>query len=102
MINWDDELVQAIGRRRSVIVIGAGVSRNSINHNGKSPATWEEFLRAASNDLGNPPLLIKLIEQKDYLTACEVIKKRLKPDDFIASIQKEYQKPGYLRSCLKT
>ncbi len=98
MICWDDELVQAIGRRRSVIVIGAGVSRNSTNHDGKRPATWEEFLRAASNVLGNPPLLIKLIEQKDYLTACEVIKKRLKPDDFIASIQKEYQKPGYLKA----
>ncbi|WP_374087048.1 SIR2 family protein [Methylomicrobium lacus] len=98
MISWDDELVQTIGRRRSVIVLGAGVSRNSTNCHGKRPATWEEFLRTASVGLGNPPLLVKLIEQKDYLTACELIKKRLKPDEFIASIQKEYQRPGYRKA----
>lgn len=98
MISWDDDLVQAIGRRRSVIVLGAGVSRNSTNSHGKRPATWEEFLLAASARLGQPPLLEKLIKQKDYLTACEIIKKRLKPDDFIASIQKEYQKPGYRKA----
>jgi hypothetical protein len=44
MIEWDSELVQAIARRRCVVVLGAGVSRNSINNAGKIPDTWEEFL----------------------------------------------------------
>jgi len=95
MITWDDELIQAIGRRRCVIVIGSGVSRNSTNTVGKRPATWEVFLKDATQQLGNPVLLTDLIAQKDYLTACEVIKKKLTPHNFLKLIQKEYQQPGY-------
>lgn len=96
MIAWDDELIQAIGRRRSVIVIGSGVSKNSTNASGKRPATWEDFLKDATKQLGDPPLLTGLIAQKDYLTACELIKNKLTPHVFLKLIQKEYQQPGYI------
>jgi len=95
MITWDDDLVQAIGRRRSVIVIGSGVSRNSSNTDGKRPETWEEFLRAASKQIGDPPPLLELIAQRDYLTACDIIKRNIGPHDFLTLIRKEYQQPGY-------
>ena len=96
MISWDDDLVQAIGRRRSVVVIGSGVSRNSANAHGKSPETWERFLKAASNQIGDPPPLLDLIQQKDFLTACDIIKKKLGQQDFLLLIRKEYQQPGYI------
>ena len=75
MINWDDALIEAIGRRRSVIVIGSGISRNSKNIHGKRPETWENFLKSAAKSIGNPVSVTALINQRDYLTACDVIKK---------------------------
>lgn len=96
MIVWDEALVQAIGRRRSVIVIGSGVSRNSINKEGKRPPTWEEFLKSASTKLDKPEIVERLIAQKDYLTACEIIKRKLSQDRFVTLVQDEYQRPGYV------
>lgn len=98
MISWDDEVVGAIARRRSVIMIGSGVSKNSINAAGRRPASWEDFLRSASSALGNPKVIVDLIDQRDYLTACELIKQRLSADRFTSLIQSEYQQPGYQKA----
>ncbi|WP_186090841.1 SIR2 family protein [Burkholderia gladioli] len=95
MITWDNDLINAIARRRSVIVIGSGVSKNSTNAAGKRPASWEEFLKEASNSLGNPPVVDDLIANRDFLTACEIIKRRLSTDVFVSRVQAEYQQPGY-------
>ncbi|MEJ8811835.1 SIR2 family protein [Variovorax ureilyticus] len=95
MISWDPEVVQSIGRRRSVIMIGSGVSRNSVNRDGKRPPTWEGFLREASKSLGSPPQIEKLIDQRDYLTACEIVKRKMARDGFISLVQREYQQAGY-------
>lgn len=96
MIQWDDEIVSAIARRRSVIMIGSGVSRNSTNAAGKRPDTWVDFLNKASERAGNPRVVLELIQQRDYLTACEIIKNRLGVDVFIGLVQSEYQRPGYI------
>jgi hypothetical protein len=98
MISWDEEIIRAIARRRSVIMIGSGVSKNSTNAAGRRPASWEEFLQNASNSLQNPPILEALIRQKDFLTACEIIKRRLTADAFGALVQAEYQQPGYQKA----
>lgn len=95
MINWDEEIIQAIGRRRSVIVIGAGISKNSQNAQGRRPANWEEFLIKAAATIDNPEPIKSLITRKDFLTACELIKKKVSRDGFIKLVQDEYQKPGY-------
>lgn len=98
MIEWNEDIVQAIGRRRCVIVLGAGVSRNSKNKDGKRPATWEEFLKNCSESLGNPNHIDELINKKDFLTACELIKKKLTADNFTTLVQKEYQSAGYFHA----
>jgi hypothetical protein len=95
MIEWDSELVQAIARRRCVVVLGAGVSRNSINNAGKIPDTWEEFLRKCTAELDDADHISGLIAIKDYLTACELIKDKMTPDRFINRVQQEYQRSGY-------
>lgn len=92
---WPAELIQALGRRRCVIVIGSGVSRNSVNNEGKRPASWEEFLLQCADQLNNPPYISSLIAQKDYLTACELIKNELTSDRFIDLVQMEYQRAAY-------
>lgn len=95
MIAWSDELVSAVARRRSVIMIGSGVSRNSTNAEGRRPATWVDFLKSASEKTGSPQVVTDLIDQRDYLTACELIKKKLGDDEFVNLVQAEYQRPGY-------
>lgn len=44
-MNWPDNLVDAIARRKCVLFLGSGISANSCNEDGKHPATWEAFLR---------------------------------------------------------
>lgn len=95
MIQWNEEIISAISRRRSVIMIGSGVSRNSTNHIGRRPATWVDFLNDASQRIPNPDIVISLIQQKDYLTACEIIKRKIGDDEFIKLVQQEFQRPGY-------
>lgn len=95
MIEWGDELVEAVARRRCVIVIGAGVSRNSVNGNGKRPATWEDFLNNCADEIEDDECIRSLLDKKDFLTACEVIKDKITHDGLIDKVQREYQREGY-------
>jgi hypothetical protein len=98
MIDWDKELVAAIGRRRSVIVIGSGVSKNSADKNGVRPMTWEEFLYSCADKCGNPAHVLELISKKDYLTSCEIIKDILNRDDrdsFSRLVEATFMAPGF-------
>lgn len=95
MIAWDTEVVKAIARRRSVLMVGSGVSRNSVNKSGKRPPTWEGFLKDASKLVGSPAHIEDLIAQRDFLTACELLKRKIKNDVFVSLVQREYQQAGY-------
>ncbi|EGT4384304.1 SIR2 family protein, partial [Cronobacter malonaticus] len=95
MISWPDPLIKALARRRCVIMIGAGISKNSFNEHGKSPATWEEFLKECLNGIKDKDCITQLINQKDYLSACEIIKDKLTLDVFVDKVQAEYQRAGY-------
>lgn len=95
MINWDTELIDSLARRRCVIVIGSGVSRNSVNSNGKRPESWEGFLNNCSKSVGHLTHIDDLISKKDYLTACEFLKNHMTDDKFYDEVQKEYQRAGY-------
>ncbi len=99
MINWPEEVVSDIARRRCVLFLGSGVSINSANESGRRPKTWKNFLE---NSLGGvKPIsyakhIKKLIKENDYLTACEVIKKALGKDAFNILVRDEILLPGYL------
>jgi hypothetical protein len=95
MIDWNEDLVEAIARRRCVIVIGAGISRNSKNRHDSRPKTWEEFLRECAEGIDGDHCINQLLGIKDYLTACELIKDKLTEDVFIDKVQAEYQRAGY-------
>ncbi|ARD19006.1 SIR2 family protein [Edwardsiella piscicida] len=95
MISWSEPLIEALARRRCVIMIGAGISKNSSNEHGKRPATWEEFLRECLNEIDDKDCITQLINQKDYLSACEIIKDKLTLDVFVDKVQAEYQRAGY-------
>lgn len=97
MIIWPDELIEDIARRRCVLVLGAGVSKNSVNASGQRPKEWKEFLSAAlSNISGSIKREIeKQIKAGDFLTACELIKKQLGRDAFNTLIRKEFLTPQF-------
>lgn len=96
MIQWDESIVDAISRRRSVIVIGSGVSKNSTNKNGKRPPTWEEFLRNAVATIADSLHIVDAIDSKDFLTACELVKKSIGDQQFIRLIEREFHQAGYV------
>ena len=83
MIAWPSDLVLDLARRRAILVLGAGVSRNSINVNGERPPLWNEFLERAivrANQTKAWQKAVKvLMRQNDYLTACDVIKSAMGP-----------------------
>ena len=41
-ISWPNSLINDIARRRCVIFLGSGISRNSVNATGLHPKTWVE------------------------------------------------------------
>jgi len=98
MINWPDSVINDIALRRSVIVLGSGISANSSNAVGQRPKTWKAFLEIGCDrvaDVKTKREVKKLITQNDYLTACELVKTALGDNAFHALVIAEYQTPGY-------
>lgn len=95
MISWTEDIVDDIARRRCVLVLGAGVSKNSTNVGGERPKDWREFLQEASKNLNSKTEIQKQIKSGDFLTACELIKKELGKDKFNDLIKKEFLNPGF-------
>jgi len=96
MIAWPDDLVSDIARRRCVLFLGAGISRNSVTPTGRSPKTWIEFLNYAITKLSpTPRYLKKLLKDGDLLTVCELVKMNLGRDVFNSIVIEEYLSPGY-------
>ncbi|WP_294300690.1 SIR2 family protein [uncultured Chryseobacterium sp.] len=95
MINWPSSLVSDIARRKSVLVIGAGVSKNSTNSSGLRPKDWKEFLVQSSDHLSGKAEINRQIKSGDFLTACELIKKELGRDDFNTLVKEEFLNPRF-------
>lgn len=95
MINWPNDLISDIARRKSVLVIGAGVSKNSTNQAGLRPKDWKEFLVNASESLVGKAEINRQIKSGDFLTACELIKKELGRDNFNTLIKDEFLNPRF-------
>lgn len=74
MINWDEDIVEAIARRRCAIVIGSGVSANSKGNNGASPPTWKAFLTEGAAQVENSQHITDAIDANDLLEACDYLK----------------------------
>ncbi|MFA0814602.1 MAG: SIR2 family protein [Anaerofustis sp.] len=100
MIDWPDELIDDIAKRKSILYLGSGVSANCVNDVGKHPATWEAFLRDIllnkSSELGTADqIIIELIDKNDYLMACEIIINILGNRVFGELAADEFRRPGY-------
>ncbi|WGI23647.1 SIR2 family protein [Halomonas alkaliantarctica] len=95
MIKWPKEVVSDISRRRCVIFLGSGISRNSVNTTGRRPKTWYQFLQSAITDINPKAHISKLLKDNDYLTACEVVKRQLGKEEFTRIVREEFLVPAY-------
>jgi SIR2-like domain len=85
VIDWPSDLVEDIAARRSVLFLGAGVSKNAKNSRGERPKDWFEYLNLLATRIADPGQRKEVetcIEEFDLLTACELAQRFLKPDYF--------------------
>jgi SIR2-like domain len=74
-LSWPPALVQAIARRRAVVLIGSGVSANARTDAGAQPPTWGEFLKNSYKKLGRRiPHIASALTRYSYLEACDYLK----------------------------
>ncbi len=95
MIRWPGKLISDLARRRTVVFLGAGISLNSTNPAGQRPKTWLAFLELAAEPLSPSRHIKSLFKEKDYLTACEVIKNALGRDTFNERLRDEFLTPRF-------
>lgn len=99
-MDWPDNLIDSIARRKCVLFLGSGISANSYNEQGKSPATWEKFLRDILTKrkdklFSHEAVINRLLDEKDYLMACEVIVDALGENDFGELAADEFRRSKY-------
>ncbi|WP_084490802.1 SIR2 family protein [Sphingobium ummariense] len=83
MVRWSDTAIEAVARRRAIVVLGAGSSMHSTPEAGSTrPPDWKSFLLTAADRLGRGPKreAKKLVAASEYLSACEIIKSHLGAD----------------------
>jgi hypothetical protein len=93
MIDWPEELIKDIAARRSVLFLGAGVSKNAANSKGEHPLDWKEFLRHLASrvaDLQQKKEILLCVDDADLLTACELARKYLHHDGFKTALLHEF------------
>jgi len=96
MIQWPENLIHDVARRRCVAFLGSGISRRSQDASGRRPALWKGLLETASGNCANPTAEInRLLKAGDYLTACQLIKERLGEHDWHDILEKEFHTPAY-------
>ena len=98
-IIWPSSLIDDIARRKSVIFLGSGISRQSRNLKGETPKGWLGFLEAAIARLiyekGTKVAIKKLLKAQDYLTACQLIKDHSDNAAFHQFLKDEFQIPAF-------
>lgn len=98
MICWPKSLISDLARRRSVLFLGSGISKNAKNAAGLHPKDWGEFLQEGASKVSSSSkkaLIIKCIKNGDYLLACELLKKIIGRDDFVHLLKDEFLTPKF-------
>jgi len=98
MICWPKSLISDLARRRSVLFLGSGISKNAKNATGMHPKDWGEFLQEGASKISSSSkkaLIIKCIKNGDYLLACELLKKIMGRDDFVHLLKDEFLTPKF-------
>lgn len=99
MFDWPKSLICDIARRRCVIVVGSGVSRQARGINGEIPPTWESFLADCNTSAPHGPKehISKAIQEGDLLHACEWLQ-RIYDHEWTGKLRAAFSAPRYAPS----
>lgn len=92
-IKFNADLIDDVARRRVVLFIGAGASKWAKPTGGGSFKSWNQFLEHARTKTTNRrirTIIAKLIENKEYLLASELLKGNLS-DQWLDLLKNEFQ-----------
>ena len=98
MIKWPVALIDDIAKRKVVLFLGAGVSCNSRNAQGKRPKTWKQLLITLNSKIKSKTVkkrVKKIIDKEDYLTACEIIKDNTEQSEYESVLNSEFSAPRF-------
>ncbi len=97
MIQWPEELTADLARRKAVLVLGAGISMNAKTKEGKSPKSWLQLLEEGAKKINPKPRKIvrRLLKERDFLTACEIVKAELGKENYETFLTEEFLDPKF-------
>jgi hypothetical protein len=97
MIQWPEELITDIARRKTVIVLGAGISMNAKTSAGRHPKNWIQLLEEGAKKISakSRKIVRKLLKERDFLTACEIVKMELGKDPYETFLTEEFLDPKF-------
>lgn len=97
MISWPDEVISDIARRKAVVVLGAGISMNAKTNAGRHPKSWLQLLEEGARKIEPSPRAIikRLLKERDFLTACEIVKAKLGKDSYESFLTSEFLDPKF-------
>lgn len=96
-LEFNQDLVDDVARRRLVLFLGSGVSASANTRSGEKIKNWEGFLRHTANTIPEEEaksLALALIERNELLLACEVIKRKSDPSRWSDILYDEFAKIG--------
>lgn len=96
-MDWPDELVQELARKRCVIFLGSGISANATDQNGNHPPTWRKFLEEGNKKIidADNDVIKKCIDSYEYLMACELLRKKLGNEKFDELLKEMFRGVGF-------
>ncbi|MGB8954165.1 MAG: SIR2 family protein [Tumebacillaceae bacterium] len=96
MIDWPVDLVHEFALRRVVLYLGAGVSCHATSISGDRPPLWGAFLQEAVSQLDSDTSGVqRLLNENDYLTACELILNKMGKVRFAEYARTKFLRPGF-------
>lgn len=96
-MDWPDELVMELARRKCVLFLGSGISANAIDAHGNHPPTWHQFLKEGYDTIQAPgkEIIDKCIKNHEYLMACELLQRKLGKGQFEDLLKSKFTGIGY-------
>ncbi|WP_417447341.1 MULTISPECIES: SIR2 family protein [Gammaproteobacteria] len=97
-MQWPQNLIREVARRRCVLFLGAGVSASAEADEQNRPKTWGEFLSEAVAlvpDGSHKEEVISLIEARNYLLSLQAIFQYADQGDYQALLRASFNNPAH-------
>lgn len=96
-MDWPEDLVLELARKKCVLFLGSGISANAVDADGHHSPTWRQFLEEGKNKVKNPDkdTIERCIGNYEYLMACELLRRKLGKDKFDELLKNMFRGKGF-------